>query len=304
MLFAVGLISVIKGGDWLVEAAVWFAKIIGIPQIIVGATIVSIGTTLPETMIAIFAAIAGSGDIVIGTSLGSILCNTGLVLGLNNLVRATRITQVDTLFKVGSMVGALVLLGLLGIDGRISGFDTFILLLLLVAYVASNIWTSANAHHHEKQPYTSNQLLSNVIHFIIGLVLVIIGARLILDSGVIIARNLGVSDAVIATTLFAIGSSLPELVTSVTAVLKGHNGLSFGNILGANTLNVLMVVGVSSAISPIFITREVLLTQIPVALLLMGLLVVPSFFTKQITRAQGLAAFLVYTGYILVLTIG
>ncbi len=301
-LFVIGLLAVIKGGDWLVESAVWLAGILGIPQVIVGATIVSMGTTLPETMIGSFAAIADSGDIVIGTALGSVLCNTGLILGLNNVVRPTIIEDTDTFLKVGSMIGVVVLLGIFGANGMVSGIETWILLLLLAAYVAINIWASTNGKHAHKVPYTTNDLWKNGIYFFVGLLLVVVGARLLLDSGISIARIYGISEAVIAVTLFAVGSSLPELVTSIAAAIKGHNGIFFGNILGANILNILMVVGVSSAINPIAITRDVLFTQIPMTLLLMGVLVMPAFITKKISKAQGLVAFLLYLTYIIYLT--
>ena len=135
-------------------------------------------------------------------------------------------------------------------------------------------------------------------YFIIGLIMVVGGARALLDSGVILARSFGISELVIAATLFAVGSSLPEVVTSVTAALKGYSGLALGNVIGANTLNVLMVSASAGMVRPFTVDRAIITQDIPIALLLMGVVSVPAFFTKRIARWQGAAALILYGFYI------
>lgn len=304
LLFIVGLIAVIKGADWAVDSAVWLSKSFGIPEVIIGATIVSIGTTSPETMISALGAYRGSSDIVVGTFLGSILFNTGTILGIGCLIHPIKVKAKDSLVKIATMIGVLILFGLLSIDGTISGFDTFVLLALLIGYIAMNIFVSNNnKSKNQEHTYEKKQLLYQIAQFVFGIIAVVLGARVLLDSGEQIAYALGISEAIIATTVYAAGSSLPELVTSLTAAYKGHSGIMLGNVIGANTLNVIMVAAISSLISPLSIGSQVLTTQIPTALLIMAVLVVPAFFTKKITRVQGVLAFLIYLIFIINFTL-
>lgn len=304
VLFIVGLIAVIKGADWVVDSAVWLSKSFGIPEVIVGATIVSIGTTLPETMISSLGALRGSSDVVIGTALGSIIFNTGMILGLGALIKPVLIKDKDSFFKICSMIGVLILFDLLAADGVVGGIDSVILIGLLMAYLGVNVWASSNSDNkNQKQTYTKQQLISKIVQFFIGVAAVIIGARVLLDSGEIIARAFGISEAIIAVTMYAIGSSFPELVTSLTAAVKGHNDLLLGNIVGANTLNIILVFGVSSIIHPLSVNLGNLYTQIAMALLLMVILVVPAFFTKKITRIQGVTAAVAYLVFIVTFVI-
>lgn len=300
LLFIIGLIAVIKGADWAVDSAVWLSKSFGIPEVIVGATIVSIGTTLPETMISALGAYRGSSDVVVGTFLGSILFNTGTILGIGCLIHPIKIRTKDSFLKIGSMIGVLILFGLLSVDGTIRGFDTFILLALLVCYLVMNIYVSNNnKNKNQKHTYDKKQLVHEIIQFVVGITAVVLGAKVLLDSGEQIAHAFGISEAIIATTMYAAGSSLPELVTSLTAAYKGHSGLMLGNVVGANTLNVILVAGVSSLISPLSIGSQILSAQIPTALLIMAVLFMPAFFNKKITRIQGLLAFLIYLIFII-----
>lgn len=304
LIFIVSLIAVTKGADWLVEGAVGLAQIWGIPQIIVGATIVSLGTTLPETLISSFAAVQGKGDVVLGTSLGSILFNTAVILGLASVIRPPQVKDKDTFFKAGTMIGVLVLLGILASDRMISRFDSFVLALILLFYLGSNVWAGMNTSNGEKNNHSRSDLWRNIRNFSLGTVLVVLGARYLLDSGVEIARILGVPEAIIAVTLFAIGSSLPELITATTAAIKGHTGLVLGNVFGANTLNIIFVIAISGLIRPFPVASSVITMDIPAALFMMAVLVLPAFFTKRITRVQGAVTIIAYFTYIVFLVMG
>lgn len=304
-MFIVGLVAVVKGGDWLVEAAVWFSQALGISKVIIGATVVSLGTTLPEVMISSFAAYQGKGDIVIGTALGSIIFNSGIILGLSLLIKPIVVKERDSFYKVAIMIGAVILLGLFGSNGYIGRFESSILLSLLASYIGINIWATTNNNNGQtKLKFKPKELSKKIGQFLIGLIFIVVGAKILLDSGVAIARIFGLSEALIAVTLFAIGSSLPELVTSITAASKGHSDLLLGNILGANTLNVFCVVAVSGFIRPLSIDASILLSQIPVALIIIAVLVVPAFFTRKITRIQGIIASLLYIGFVITTTLG
>lgn len=299
LLFAIGLVALIKGANWAIDAAVWISKALGIPEVIVGATIVSIGTTLPETMIGSFAAYQGSSEVVTGTVMGSILFNTAAILGLGCLITPINVKERDSFVKIGTMIGVIILFGLLSADGSIKGLDSFILIMLLLSYFGINIWATSNSSTKNDTPkYTKKQLLHQILVFIIGLSSVVIGARVLLNSGEQIARTFGISEALIALTMFAIGSSLPELVTSLTAAIKGYNKIMLGNILGANTLNVIMVACISSLIKPLTIDPDAIYLQISTALLIMAVLFIPAFVTKKINRLQGLIAFVIYLAFI------
>ncbi len=299
VLFVGGLVAVIKGGDWFVESAAWFAKKLGISEVIVGATVVSIGTTLPETMISSMAAFQGRGSVVLGTALGSILCNTGLILGLNHVVRPSVVRSKDTLVKMVVMAAALLVLAAISWNGSIDRRDSVILLSLFGVYIASNVWASKNAGPRTSEAMTRREVAQHAGYFVVGLALVVGGARIILDSGVLIARGFGISELVIAVTLFAVGSSLPEVVTSVTAALKGYPGLFLGNVIGANTLNVLMVTGFAGLVRPIQVDSQIVTMDIPIALGLMGIIAIPTFVTRRIGRTQGVIVFVSYLAYVI-----
>ncbi|NLJ73620.1 MAG: sodium:calcium antiporter [Firmicutes bacterium] len=303
LIFIVSLVAVTKGADWLVEGAVGLARIWGVPQIIVGATIVSLGTTLPETLISSFAAAQGKGSVVLGTSLGSILFNTAVILGLASVIRPPQVKDKDTFFKAGTMIGVLVLLGILASDHMISRFDSLVLAVILIFYLGSNIWAGINTPHGNENNYSRSDLWRNVRDLVVGTILVVLGARYLLDSGVEIARILGVPEAIIAVTLFAVGSSLPEFITATTAAIKGHTGLVLGNIFGANTLNIIFVIAISGLIRPFAVEPSVLTMDIPAALFMMAVLVLPAFFTKRITRVQGAVTVIAYFAYIIFLVI-
>lgn len=298
IIFLFSLIAVTKGADWLVEGAVGLTNIWGISQIVVGATIVSLGTTLPETLISAFAATQGKGDVIAGTALGSILFNTAVILGLATLIKPPRVQGRDTFFKAGTMVGVLVLFTLLGFDAHISRFDALLLVLVLALFLYSNIKTGVNGAKEEKGSVSKNELYGHIFRFLIGCSFVVGGAHFLLESGVEIARILHVPEAIIAVTLFAVGSSLPELITSVTAARKGHTDLVLGNVIGANTLNIIFVISTAGLIRPFAVAASILTTEVLISLLVMSILLLPSLFIKRISRIQGFITISIYLGYL------
>lgn len=297
-IFILSLMAVTVGSDWLVEGAVELASLWGVSQIVIGATIVSLGTTLPETLISAFAAYQGKGDVIAGTALGSIIFNTAVILGLAAIIRPPKIKGRELFYKAGTMVGVLILFGLLIIDLHISRANSLLLALILVLFLGSNMWNGTKNNEGERIPATKSDLTKHFLHLIVGSAFVVGGAHFLLESGVEIARVFGVPEAIIAVTLFAVGSSLPELVTAVTAAKKGHTDLVLGNVIGANTLNIIFVVSTAGLIRPFSLSPNVLKVDIPVALGVMAVLLLPAVYSKQISRKQGVLTILSYIVYL------
>ncbi|WHH57045.1 calcium/sodium antiporter [Petroclostridium sp. X23] len=314
ILFAIGLIFIVKGGDWFIESASWIAKITGIPEVLIGATIVSLGTTLPELMVSSTSAIQGHGEMAIGNAIGSTICNIGLILGLSNLISPSRISSRTYNIKAVLMVLYCIIFLIISLDGKISGIDSSILLTCLLFYIILNYLEvynldtllSKKSHRRTNKSnivsITVKELSINMLQFFLGSGLVFFGAQLVVKYGVIIAALLKVPDMFISLTAIALGTSLPELVTSVTALIKGHRNLSVGNIIGANILNISMVLGVSSLFTPIDIPIQTLRLDIPFSLLLMLTLVIPSILTWKIKRLHASILLIQYIAYLSILT--
>ncbi len=298
LIFLLSLAAVTKGADWLVEGAVGLTRFWGISQVIVGATVVSLGTTLPENLISSLAALKGKGDVVAGTAIGSILFNTAVILGLAAILRPPRLEDKDTFFKAGTMAGVLILFALFSLDLHISRWDALLFVALLILFLASNIHSGRRTAENEKFDFSKRDLYSYSARLIVGIALVVGGAHYLLESGVAIAMVLGIPEAIIAITLFAVGSSLPELITAVTAARRGYTGLVLGNVLGANTLNIVFVVATAGLLRPFSIDPDVLRIDVPSSLLVMGILIVPALWRKKISRLQGVVTILLYFAYI------
>lgn len=300
IIFLISLAAVSKGADWLVDGAVALTKIWGISQILVGATLISLGTTLPEMVVSALAAAQGKGDVVTGTALGSIIFNTAVILGLAALIKPLRLNR-ETFLKTGTMVGALMLFSLLAVDGHISRFDSLLLVLALLVFMGTNIWDGLANSKQERNgdEHSTNDVLMHLARLALGAVLVVGGAHYLLESGVEIAQLFGVPEAFVALTLFAIGSSLPELITAITAALKGHTDLILGNVIGANILNIFFVVGIAGLIRPFAAAPRTYRIDVPSGLAAMAILLIPGLFTKKISRLQGLLTIIAYAGYLI-----
>ncbi|MGE4282546.1 MAG: calcium/sodium antiporter [Clostridia bacterium] len=313
ILFAVGLIFIVKGGDWFIDSASWIAKVTGIPEVLIGATIVSLGTTLPELVVSSTSALQGHTEMAIGNAVGSTICNIGLILGLCNLISPSKINSRTFNIKAILMVAYTFIFLILSFDGQISRTDSAILLICLLFYIMINYLEVYNintfssgkkAHKNINRnniiTVTSKEVLINMFQFLLGSFLIVSGAQLLVKYGVLIASILKIPDMIISLTAIALGTSLPELVTSVTALIKGHRNLSVGNIIGANILNISMVLGVSSFFAPLSVPAQTTYLDIPFSLLLMITLIIPSILTWKIKRFH---AFILLAEYILYLFI-
>lgn len=259
LLFVLGLVLICFGGDKLVDASVALARKIGIPQIVVGATIVSIGTTLPEILVSTTAAFDGSAAISAGNAFGSIICNTALIAGLTQLLRPVKKVEFGSL-AWRSLFFFATILALTAYGWFTGHFDRMagiVLLVLFGVYAWLNMVRSKSEEEETAETEESLEELKkislprNLMLLAFCAVLLFWGANLLVDNGIIIAGYLGVPERVIAVTAIALGTSLPELVTSIMSVVKGCENVGLGNIIGANILNLLLVIGIPATVTGI-----------------------------------------------------
>ncbi|MDE5908170.1 MAG: calcium/sodium antiporter [Lachnospiraceae bacterium] len=304
ILFVVGLILICLGGDRLVDAAVAIAKKLGIPQIVVGATIVSLGTTLPEILVSTTAAFNGSAAIAAGNAFGSIICNTALIAGLTQTIRPTKQVEASSLSWRGIfffvVLIALNICGFLtGAFGRPVGIA---LLALFIVYAYLNVIRAAaeGGDEEKKEDAKGISIPVQIIILAVCAACLFVGANLLVDNGIFIAEALGVPERVIAVTFIALGTSLPELMTSVMSLIKGYGNVGLGNVIGANLLNMLLVIGIPSAIAGIPLERSAVVVDMPLACLVMAVLIVPILIRKKSSRMQGIALLGIYAVYCIV----
>lgn len=302
LLFFIGLLLIIKGGDWFTESSISLARASGLPEVLIGATIVSMATTLPEAIVSLSGAKDGYTTMSIGNAVGSIICNIGLVLGYISVIKANKITSNFFRLKSMLMIAYFILFSFLSLKGTIVKSDSYILISMLVLYiifdyliVRKKIGKKSIRKNNSIKPKMS---FSVGIFFVLGAISILAGAELLIHSGVIIAKGVGVPESVIALSIIAVGTSLPELATALTSIKKNHSNLAIGNIIGANILNITMVIGISAFSTPLKILKQNIYLDFPIALLLMFILVIPSFIKKKIYRLQGLILLLVYITYI------
>lgn len=309
LLFAIGLGLLIKGGDWFVDGATGIAHRFHLPELLIGATVVSIGTTLPEVMVSAVAAVQGNSGIAYGNAIGSVICNTSLIAALTIAIRPGKADSKSLLQPVLFFFGAALFYAVNAIAfGRFDLWAGLVLLAAFVSYMALTIRQMKKnpepaAESQENAPERS--LMLEIALLCVGAACIAVGARLLVDNGTLIAEALGVPSAVIGLTMVALGTSLPELVTAITALVKGHSALSLGNIIGANLFNLVLVSGLAITIHPFDIPADRLLAgtnssyimDIPVMFLVMLILTVPTLKNGQLKRWQGVALLCIYAAF-------
>lgn len=304
LLFIVGLLFLIKGGDWFVDGASALARRFHLPELLIGATVVSIGTTLPEVMVSTMSALSGHGEIAYGNAIGSVICNAALIAAITIAVRPGKVDpktlKIPVLFFFAA--AAVYCVAAYGF-GKFTRPIGLIMLAMFVAYMAANVIQMKNvpAEQHDDEE-EAMPLPKMLVLLVAGAVLIAVGANLLVDNGTLIAQALGVPESVIALTFVALGTSLPELVTAITSLIKGHSDLSLGNVVGANVFNLVLVSGVSVTLAPftvpqsatIFGMNSSLVLELPVMLAVMVLLTVPALLKGKLSRAQGVALLVIY----------
>ena len=301
LLLLVGFILLVKGADFFVEGSSSLAKIMKVPSVIIGLTIVAMGTSAPEASVSINAALAGSNDIAISNVIGSNIFNGLVVVGICAFISGFH-TNPDIL-KRDMPLNILItgILCLMLLDGKLSRVEGLILLAGMTAYIV-NMVISAKKNRDEGEECKVMSLPKSIMFMAGGLLAVIFGGDLVVDSACEIAAMFGVSENFIGLTIIAIGTSLPELVTSIVATRKGDSGLALGNAIGSNIFNILFILGMSAAISPLHILKESVTDNI---ILFVSAIVLYIFAKtkKSMSRVEGVVCiilYIAYTAYLLV----
>ncbi|MDD2958923.1 MAG: calcium/sodium antiporter [Lachnospiraceae bacterium] len=300
LLLILGFFMLIKGADWFVEGASKIAGRFGIPQLVIGLTIVAMGTSAPEAAVSISAALKGSAEITIGNILGSNILNVLLILGLTSVIQTVTVQfstiryEIPFVFLITSL---LAFMGLMDLQvGRIEGV---ILLVFMVIYLLYLMWMAKSGLSSEEDApvFKATDSIPRFIFLILaGLVLIVWGSDVTVDAATALAKIFGMSERLIGLTIVAFGTSLPELVTSVTAALKGNSGIAVGNIVGSNIFNILFVVGITAVITPVAYSAGFLIDSI-VAAAAMLLLFFCVFRKKKLSRSGGILLLIGYALY-------
>lgn len=304
LLFAVGIVLIVKGGDYFVDAASWIAEVSKIPKLIIGATIVSIATTLPELLVSIMAAVQGKTDMAVGNAVGSVTANVGLILAIALIFMAGPINRKDYLLKSILMLLASLIIACCGFAGEVNIILSIVLILIFVTFMVDNVISAKKSVSLEDDtPVKKDKktVIINVLKFVFGAGAIVWGADLLVDNGSEIARWIGVSERIIGVTIVAVGTSLPELVTTITAIAKKQSALSAGNIIGANVIDLTLIMPLCALVSgsalPIASTAVVDL----VSCLVVGTLaLVPALIMKKFSKWQGYALLGVYIAYVII----
>ena len=310
ILFFVGFFLITKGADIFIDCTVKIGRKTGISELILGATIVSFATTLPELTVSVFASIDNYTTMSLGNAVGSIICNTGLILGLVVIISPFKVDK--NMFSSKSIILLISVLTLmvLGANRSISRGDGLILIVLLIVFMYSNIKSVSGKNRINSPNNMQSNSCDNIksskhenlkvgVLFILGLIMMVVGSKLLVDNGVKIANSIGVPQGIISLTVIALGTSLPELVSSLTAIKKQHHGISVGNILGANILNIVSVIGISSLINDLPILSQNMRIDFEFMTIILLILILPTIKSGKLYRVQGL---LLLSSYIIYIT--
>ncbi len=309
LLFGIGLLFLIKGGDWFVDGATAIAHRFHVSELLIGATVVSIGTTLPEVMVSAASAIGGHGEIAYGNAIGSVICNTALIAALTIAIRPSAVDKKALRMPVAFFFAAAVIYAL---TAYLAGYFSRAIGLVLLAMFAVYLYlTISQARRESAAPAQAapeaaqDPLWREVLLLVTGAALIAACAHLLVDNGTLIAQALGVPESVIALTFVALGTSLPELVTAVTSLIKGHSALSLGNIIGANLFNLVLVSGTAATLAPFTLPQgktiggmnASLAVDMPLMFAVMLLITVPALCKGRLSRWQGVTLLCLYAAF-------
>lgn len=307
LLFAIGLVLLIKGGDWFVDGATGVARRFHLPDIIVGATVVSIGTTLPEVMVSTTGALQGQSAMAYGNAIGSIICNTALIAAISVACKPgpvnTKSMKIPVIFFfISALIYCFSAYGL----GEFPQWIGITMLTLFIIYMILNVRNGLkNPDETEVEETKPRAFWLELVLLVVGAGVIAVGADLLVENGIAIAHALGVPETVIALTFVALGTSLPELITTITSLRKGHASLGIGNVIGANVFNLVLVSGVAVTLAPFEVPvgkllyghNASLVLDIPLMIAVMLLLTVPALVKKDLNRWQGITMLIVYAGF-------
>ena len=321
LLFIAGLVLLIKGGDWFVDGSTGIAHRFNVPEVLIGATIVSIGTTLPEVLVSATSAVSGHGEIAYGNAIGSIICNTALIAAITITIKPAEVERNSLkmpvlFFFISAVFYAYTAYYAKEFD-RVTGI---ILLSIFAIYMGISIRQAVGdlklqrhleateppeVQKKEEVEAAFGQTWKDVLKLVVGAAIIAFGANLLVENGTLIAKYMGVPESVIALTFVALGTSLPELTTAIISLSKGHGALSVGNIIGANMFNLVLVSGVSIVLQPFNLPTEKtinginssLVIDVPLMMIVMAIMTVPALIKGELKRWQGIILLLIYAAF-------
>ena len=312
ILLIIGFILLIKGADFLVAGSSSVAKKFHIPEIIIGLTIVSIGTSMPELFVSVTSAIDGHSDMAMGNVIGSNVCNLLLILGLSAVIKPVKFQRETRLIEIPMcLVFSIIFMILCNIENGISITDAIILIVLFAIFIIYTIFMGIKGEKFDDEGEIKEEnveessnlpIFKSILYIILGVIGLKIGGDLTVDNSVIIAKHFNLSEKIISLTILAIGTSLPELVTSVTAAIKGNSDIAIGNIIGSNIFNMLLIIGVASLISPIVynVTYNINMIILILGTILLSLFpIIPP--KNKMSRFNGIIYLIAYAIYLIIL---
>ncbi len=312
LLIIIGFILLIKGADFLVSGSSKIAKKFHIPEIIIGLTIVSIGTSMPELFVSITSAVEGYSDMALGNVIGSNICNLLLILGLSSVIRPIKFQKETRIIELPLSLLLTIIFWIICFSNNfISKAEGIFLLVLFLGFIVYTIYMSLHGDKNEKKSQEVLKeergkffIFKNAVYIIIGIIALKYGGDFVVDNSVEIAELFNISDAIISLTILAIGTSLPELVTSVTAAIKGNSDIAIGNIIGSNIFNMLMIIGVSASIKPITYNPSYNIQMIILLIAIVFLALFPFIKPKnEMSRGNGIVYIITYIVYMVLLFI-
>ncbi|MEG1658325.1 MAG: calcium/sodium antiporter [Oscillibacter sp.] len=309
LFFLIGLILIVKGGDWFLDGAVWIAETTGIPRFIIGATIVSLATTLPELTVSVTGVLQGEIDLAVGNAVGSVTANIGLILGISVVCIPSMVSKKQFNSKAILMALGAALLWMFCRGGELTVLPSLLLFAVFALYLVNNIldartgMAESREEHGPRKGVSRRQMALKLFLFAIGIAAIVIGSRLLITYGSELALVLGVPSSIIGVTMVAIGTSLPELVTTLTAIAKKEASMSVGNIIGANIIDLTMILPVCSAVSGgrLAIGAQTTALDLPMCMAMVLLAIIPPLFKGKFYRWQGFAMLTLYAAYVVVL---
>ncbi len=325
-LFVVGIVLIVKGGDWFVDGAVWVAEVTRIPKFIIGATIISVATTLPEIIVSTIAAIEGHGILVsgvgnyiaasqdkvgmaIGNGIGSVICNTAMILAISIMFMPIAVDRMDFAHKSFLLIAAMLALFAFSLSGSFSIAGGLVLLAIFAVYIADNIRSAKGSTSEDdgERPSTDKKsVIMNIEKVVVGAAGIVVGSQLLVNNGSKIAASLGVSEAIIGVTIVAVGTSLPEFVTAITAIVKKQTDMSVGNVIGANVIDTTLILAVCSFIygGKLPVSAQNIYLDFPIAIIVSLIAAVPTVIKKKFSRLQGVLMLIIYIAYLITVTVG
>ena len=304
IIFIIGLLLVIKGGDIFVDSATWIAQVLNIPNFIIGATIVSIATTLPEMIISLISASNGITEMAIGNAVGSVTVNTAIIMALAFIFMNIHTDRRSIRFQSALLILSVIIAFFGAKNGYLDIGSNIILLIIFTIFILFNIKIGKkqqNIYPTEKVKVTAKEKIIQSMKFIVSFGMIYIGSKLLINSSTELAKLIGVSDRVISVTLLAIGTSLPELVTAISAIRKNNVDLSIGNIIGANIIDIALVLPLCSIVSgnSIPVTQEAITLDLPICVIVTLVALIPCLVKQRASKFQGISVMSIYCLYMI-----